>query len=118
MNVYTDRKEVGTHSGHSGHSGPGPLARMRARFSIVPTPPALADVPPSPAEAEAAPVAAPPARVPPGFPPDAVIVVADEHAHYPDDRRFTCPYVWTWIDAPTWFYVKDFPVPDARLRPR
>jgi hypothetical protein len=64
--------------------------------------------------ATSAPAAELPARVPPGFLPDAVIIIADEHGCYPSDRRFFGPYMWTWIGADAWFYVKDFPVPVSR----
>ena len=42
-------------------------------------------------------------------------MIADENAYYPSDRRFSGPYMWTWINAPTWFYVKDYPIPDTRM---
>jgi hypothetical protein len=51
-----------------------------------------------------------PPRVPVGLPADAVIVVADEDA-YTDTAMKGPPYMWTWIGATTWYYVKDYQVP-------
>jgi hypothetical protein len=54
-----------------------------------------------------------PDRLPFGFPVDAVIVIADADG-YTNRRMKGEPYLWTWIDGPTWFYVKDYPIPVAR----
>jgi hypothetical protein len=116
MNANRVGKEVGIHSGDSGHSGP--IAQMRSQFGVsMPAP-----LTPRPVAAD--PIAAPPAaapeppavvdRVPPDFPPDAVIVIADADGRYSDDRRFSGPHMWCWINGPTWFYVKDSPIPDLR----
>lgn len=77
-------------------------------------PPPAAEPPPILAEAPAVQVDTPRDRVPPGFTPDAVIVVADAEGHYPDDRRYSGPHMWTWIDAPTWVYTSDYPIPVSR----
>jgi hypothetical protein len=62
------------------------------------------------ATAEAAPVTAPFVRVPVGFPPDAVIVVADAGG-YTDRQMKGPPYIWCRIGGPTWFYVDKYPIP-------
>jgi hypothetical protein len=64
-------------------------------------------------ERPSAPAARFPARLPSGFPADAVIVIADADG-YNDGQMKGEPYMWTWIDAPTWFYVADFPIPLRR----
>ena len=54
----------------------------------------------------------------PQVPPGSVIVVADKKG-YTDDMMKSEPYLWTYIPpdgtcAPTWYYVKDFPIPIKR----
>src|SRR4051812_40500600 len=51
--------------------------------------------------------------VPFGFPADAVIVIADADGNTNRQSKGE-PYMWTWIDGLTWFYVKDYPIPDPR----
>lgn len=87
------------------------LAGLLGRFSPTPAPttpptPAVAPVPaPPPSAADPAAV-----RVPPGFPPGAVLVIADADG-YTDHAMKGPPYMWCWINGPEWYYVKDFPVP-------
>jgi hypothetical protein len=50
------------------------------------------------------------ARVPPGLPVDVVIVVADEDG-YTDPAMKGPPYMWCWTGGPTWYYVRDYPIP-------
>jgi len=133
MNVYSDGKEVGNPSGPSGPSGLSPLAQMQARFgnanlcekAAVPAPVGDVSPPQTGRESAGEPPAAAPSpilaehdakapRLPPGFPTDAVIVVADESGNYPSDRRFKVPHMWCWIGGPRWFYVSDFPIPLPR----
>ena len=91
----------------------GPGKPQRERWP--PLPPVVAEEEqPAPPPESLAEVAEPPARMPPGFPPDAVIVVADADGHYPDDRRFSGPHMWCWIDGPTWFYLKNYPIPNLK----
>lgn len=83
--------------------------------STLPTSTPTLIEPPAPTTEAAAENEARPGRVPPDFPPDAVIVVADAEG-YTDRRMKGAPFMWTWIDGPTWFYVRDFPIPDSRKR--
>ena len=87
------------------------FAQMAERFGIQPitSPPPAVTVaePPAPPP----PDTPPPARRPPGYTPDCVVVVADEQA-YTDRSMRGPPYMWCWIDGPTWFYVADFPIPE------
>ena len=46
----------------------------------------------------------------PQVPPGSVIVVADKKG-YTDDKMKSEPYMWCWVNGPTWYYVKDFPIP-------
>ena len=46
---------------------------------------------------------------------DAVVVVADANC-YTDRSMKGEPYMWCWINGPTWFYVKDYPIPVSRKR--
>ena len=55
----------------------------------------------------------PPAKAAPIVPPGATIVVADA-AGYTDESMKGTPYMWTWIDAKTWYYVKDYPIPKMK----
>ena len=91
---------------------------MTAPAAVPPAEPARKDEPTSLAPAEiplvhpvGATVATPPARVPPGFPANAEIVIVDENAYHPDDRRFKGAYMWAWIGGPAWYYVRDWPIP-------
>ncbi len=61
--------------------------------------------------ADAPPIDAPPPQ--PIVPPGATIVVADA-AGYTDESMKGTPYMWTWIDAKTWYYVKDYPIPKMK----
>lgn len=119
MNMDSVRKEVEIHSVHSAHNAP--IARLRARFGSL-APPTPAPAPPPRVVAEGKrhepppeiPAAAElPGRLPFGFPSDAVIVIADADG-YTDRQMKGEPHMWTWINGPTWFYVKDYPIPDSR----
>jgi hypothetical protein len=111
---HTRIEELGNTSVTSVTGGTSILSELLARFSMTPAPltPLADDAPPKPAEP-------PPAtsadatelpRLPFGMPADAVIVVMDKDA-YTDQSMKGEPYMWTWIGATTWFYVKDYPVP-------
>ena len=67
------------------------------------------DPPPQPSAA----AAELPDRLPFSFPADAVIVIADADG-YTDRQMKGEPHMWTWINGPTWFYVKDYPIPNWR----
>ncbi len=54
------------------------------------------------------------ATEPVDVPKDAVIMIADESGFYPDDKRFAKAHMWTWIGAPRWYYVRDFPLPSGK----
>ena len=70
-----------------------PQASSTAPSSTSPKPPPIvSEAPAVQDDAEAVYDDAKAARVPPGFPPDAVIVVADENGYNPDDRRFSAPH--------------------------
>ena len=43
-------------------------------------------------------------------PPNAIIVVMDKDGHT-DKAMKSAPYMWTWINGLTWFYVADHPIP-------
>jgi hypothetical protein len=49
-------------------------------------------------------------RLPPDYPPNPVIVAADKDGNN-DHQMKGEPFMWTWIDAKRWYYVKDYPVP-------
>lgn len=44
-------------------------------------------------------------------PVGAEIIVADSSGHYPSDKRFTGPHMWTWVGAERWYYVSTHPIP-------
>ena len=50
------------------------------------------------------------ARFPLGFSAEAVVVIADADG-YTGRQMKGEPYMWTWINGPTWFYVQDYPIP-------
>jgi hypothetical protein len=50
-------------------------------------------------------------KAPPSPPHGATIIVADEDAYVNEDRRGP-PYMWTWLGASRWYYVREHPIPD------
>lgn len=70
---------------------------------------------PEPPPETSAAVAELPARVPIDFPVAAVIVIADTDG-YTDRQRKGEPYMWTWINGSTWFYVKGYWPLGRRIR--
>ena len=88
-----------------------PFDQMAARFTI-PASVAIVILPPVEAlavEDEPAPPPTAPRR-PPGFVEGCVVVVADADG-YTDRAMRDDPYMWTWIGAETWYYVRDFQLP-------
>ena len=76
------------------------------------TPPAgpVEDVPSPTATIRPDSASTPVRRIPPDLPAGAVIVIADEKG-YADAAMKGEPLTWCWLGGPTWFYVKDYPIP-------
>lgn len=47
----------------------------------------------------------------PNPPPGSEIIVAGPNGHTPPDRG-EAPFMWTWPGAATWYYVRDWPIPE------
>lgn len=55
----------------------------------------------------------PPAKQQPNVPPGATIVIADADA-YTDKAMRGPAYMWTFLGADRWWYVKDYPIPKMK----
>jgi len=111
-------------SGTAGTSGTDGLGSILGRFSTVTPsarPVALVESAPAVSPSPVPKVAAVddeidhyPPRTAPGYRPGVTLVVADKDA-YTGSARKGEPYMWTWIGAATWFYVRDYPIPTGAL---